>query len=635
MMRTADNRNGTFTNPLIFADYPDPDIVRVGNDFYLASSSFTDAPGIPICHSRDLVNWQIVGHVYNRLPESNPDYSMTGGKAAYRGGSWAPSIRYNRGTYYVAFCTPAEGFFLAQSNCAAGPYELHWFGGVELYDPGLFIEEDRIYVVHGGGDIFLSELTADGNAIAGGPKFLYSTPTGFPFEGSHVHRVGDWYYVFNAGRGYNGIQVVSRSKSLDGPYESRILTADDLNYSGAGLHQGGLVDLPNGEFWFYCFQDRDYVGRVPILMPVRWRDGWPEVGDPNNFGKIAVTCAKPAVSGALCEPCATEGPDHFETTVLAMRWHWNHNPDDLRWSLTERSGWLRLHSGFAPDLLHARNTLIQKITGGGCIATTRLDTAAMLPGDIAGLCVLAMPYAFIGVECTAGGRRFIMVNDGHLVAEAPLPASGCCQLRAEAAPTGRARFAFACDGSDFVSLGDELIMQFSVRTFLGNKFGLFCFNTVAEACCGHADFDYLDYECTRGGANHYRACETIPAASCDSEHGTHPWRAAEKQPMQYLSCINAGDRIWYDHIDFEAGATRFRVAANNAGDEARIELRLSHPDGALLGECAIPARAGRRALPPEWNELHSSITPTSGVHKICLCFSGGNYHLWLRDFSFY
>ena len=300
-MRSSDNRNGTFTNPVIFADYPDPDIIRVGSDFYMASSSFTDAPGVPICHSPDLVNWRVIGHAYDRLPDTNPHYSMADGTVAYRGGSWAPSLRHHRGVFYVCFCTPAEGFFLYSSPTPEGPYGMTWFGGRELYDPGLFFDDDhRAYVIHGANDIYLSELTDDLKGIAGPPRLLYSTCYGNPLEGSHAYKRGGFYYICNTSRAYNGIQIVYRARHLHGPYESRVVCADDLNYSGAGLHQGGFVELADGQTWFFLFQDRDYVGRVPILLPVTWADDWPLIGDPANFWKAPVTCRKPVPSDDVC-----------------------------------------------------------------------------------------------------------------------------------------------------------------------------------------------------------------------------------------------------------------------------------------------------------------------------------------------
>jgi beta-xylosidase len=631
-MRIADNLNGTFTNPLIFADYPDPDVIRVGEDFFLASSSFTDAPGIPICHSRDLVNWRVIGHVYDRLPSSNPAYSMTDGQVAYRGGSWAPSIRHHKGVFYVAYCMPNEGFFLARSSKPEGPYEVTWFGGVELYDPGLlFDDDDRVYVVHGANDIFITELTPDARAIAVRPRLLYSTAYGTPLEGSHAYKFGGCYYICNTSRAYNGIQIVYRSKQLHGPYESRLLTADDMNYAGAGLHQGGFVDLPNGDLWFCLFQDRDYVGRVPVLTPVTWTDGWPTLGNPDNYSKIAVTWKKPAVA-QISAPSATEGSDEFDSASLGLAWHWNHNPDDSRWSLSARPGWLRLGSSFGSDLLHARNTLTQKITGGGCTATTLVDTSALLPGDLAGICILGFPHAFIAVERTAEGRRFVVVNDTRRVAETSLLSAETAWLRADADANGVARFAYSLDDESFTSLGDELVMQFSVKSFLGNKFGLLCFNPVVGAACGHADFDYLRYDCNRGPANHYRAGEFIPAVAYDDEHGTDTQRLADKRPAQILICLHSGDWAKYDHIDCGAGVNllALRYLALNVG--GTIEVRRGGPQGELITICPLPGTGQKWPWLCPWETKEFTMPPLKGVQSLCFCVTGGDGELLRLDY---
>jgi beta-xylosidase len=629
-MRIADNLNGTFTNPVIFADYPDPDMIRVGDDFYLASSSFTDAPGIPICHSRDLVNWRIIGHVYERLPASNPAYSMLDGQVAYRGGSWAPSLRHHKGVFYVAYCMPNEGFFLARSPKPEGPYEITQFGGVELYDPGLFFDDDdRVYVVHGANDIYLTELTPDARAIAGPPRLLYSTAYGNPLEGSHVHKLRGHYYVCNASRGYNGLQVVYRAEHIHGPYESRLLTADDMNYAGAGLHQGGFIDLPNGDLWFCLFQDRDYVGRVPVLLPVTWRDGWPVLGDAQNFGRITATCPKPALPPSA--PSSTEGSDSFDAPAPGLAWHWNHNPDDARWSLSARPGWLRLQAGPAPDLLRARNTLTQKITGGGCTATTLLDASALREGDLAGLCVFGFPYAYIAVEQSAAGRRFVMVNDARRVAETAVPPFDVAWLRAEADAEGLARFSYSLDGEVFTALGDELVMQFSVKSFLGNKFGLFCFNSSGASPSGHADFDFLRYECARASANHYRAGEAIPAVAYDVEHGVDTQRVADKRPTQHLVCLHDADWFRFDHLDCGTGVDRLALRYLAIGDGGSLEVRLQHAEGSLLARCELPGTGQRWPWLCTWETKEFPLPTLPGVQSLCFCVRGGRGELFRLD----
>jgi xylan 1,4-beta-xylosidase len=629
-MRYSDNGNGTFTNPAIFVDYPDPDIIRVGEDFYMVSSSFTDAPGVPVCHSKDLVNWKVIGHAYDRLPARNPGYSMADGKTIYRGGSWAPSIRHHRGIFYICFNTPAEGFFMCTSPRPEGPYEMTWFGGVELYDPGLFFDEDgRVYVVHGANDIFLTELAADAMSVKSKSIFLYATNYGNPLEGSHVYRRGGYYYICNTCRGYNGIQVVYRSKNLLGPYESRLISADDLNYSGAGLHQGGFIDLANGETWFCLFQDRDYVGRVPVLLPVTWVDGWPMLGDPKNFWRPQVTCPKP-VPGTE-ELSIPEGSDDFDGQAIGHQWHWNHNPDESRWSLADRPGWLRLAAGPATGLMNARNTLTQKIVGHGCTGTVKLDIAALRTGDQAGVCILGFPHAYIAVERLAGGHRLVMVNDAALVAAADIKLDKIIYLRAQADREGLGKFSYSLDDKEYTPLGNDLVMQFSVKSFLGNKFGIFCFNAIPGSACGHADFDFFRYECQRSHANHYSAFEEIPWANYDAEFGTDTQRKTEKQPHQFLVNIKNDNWVRFDHIDFGPGADTFEVMASPVAQGGKIELRLDSSEGRLIGTCDLPGNGERNQWLCPWLKFGCKITTVRGVQRLCLRFVGGNGYLMRLD----
>lgn len=633
-MRCSDNQNGTFTNPVIFSDYPDPDIIRVGEDFYLASSSFTDAPGVPVCRSKDLVNWRIIGHAYERLPAGNPGYSMADGKVMYRGGSWAPSIRHHRGMFYICFNMPAEGFFMCSSPRAEGPYELTWFKGRELYDPGLFFDDDdRVYVVHGCGDLYLTELTADARATGGPDQYLLSSSYGQPMEGSHLYKRGGYYYICNTSRGYNGIQIVHRSRELRGGYDSRVICGDDMNYAGAGLHQGGFVDLADGETWFFLFQDRDYVGRVPVLMPVSWVDDWPRLGDPRNCWRVAPTFTKPR----LDVEAAIETPEHgddFDESKPGLQWHWNHNPDDARWSLTARPGWLRLSSNPAPGLMKARNTLTQKVMGGGCQGTVKLDTTGLRAGDLAGLCIMGFPAAFIAVEAASSGLRLAMVNDDKAIASSEPVEGAVIHLRAVADREGVGRFYYSRDDVHYQRLGDELIMQFSVKSFLGNKFGLFCYNVLPDGEGGYADFDYFRYECARRHPNYFSAFEELSFADYDAEHGTDTFRRTEKQPHQYLVNLHDGDWVRFDQIDFGEGARSFEVMAAPVGHGGRLEMRLGSPDGEVIGTCELPGNGEKNQWLCPWLRFHCDIKPVQGPQTLCIRVSGGEAHLarldWFR-----
>lgn len=614
----SDNLDGTFTNPLIWADYPDPDIIRVGGDFYMASSSFTDAPGIPICHSRDLVNWKIIGHVYDRLPESNPAYSMQDGTVAYRGGSWAPSIRYSGGKFYVAFCTPAEGFFMAVSERPEGPYALTAFG-TELYDPGLFFDDDgRVFVAHGANTIRITELTPDALAIKTPGKVIYETAFGTPFEGSHLHKRGGWYYLCCTCRGYNGIEICLRSRQIYGPYEARLLSADDANYDGAGLHQGGFVDLENGESWFFMFQDRDFLGRLPMLYRVHWKDDWPMIGDPENFGRLPVTQKKPELPPS---PVAwPDGEDEFDSVKLGLQWQWNHNPDNSRWSLSERPGWLRLQSTPALDLLHARNTLTQKIIGPESHATTLLDFSGMAEGGITGICIQNIPNAFLGVEIRNGQPFLVMDRNGSECSIERLSSVGSTiQLRVTVTTNGEALFSWSFDGETFHFIGEPFVMEFTVKTFLGNKFGLFCFNRSGGGG-GYADFDWFRLPEAKP-SNLFHSGEWIPACRYDSERGVDTQRIEQKRPRQLLIRISDGDSVRFNQIDFGPGATHFEARVRGPGSGGEIHLHLGDADQTRIGVLQVPVISA----PNEVQTLSCSIIPMTGIHQLesrFFCHSG-------------
>ena len=315
---TADNGDGTYTNPITRGDYPDTDIIRVGNDYYMISSSFACMPGIPVCHSRDLVNWRVIGHAYDSLTFL-PQYSMERTETAYGRACWAPTIRYWDGWFYIGVNLKNDRFIMCKSQKPEGPYTMYSFKE-QLYDPGMFIDDDgRKYVTHGMNNISITELNDEGTEIkTPGDKgtVILRAPESHRlyFEGCHMYKRNGWYYIFNPAQGYNGYQMVSRSRNLYGPYETRILLDDDLNYAAAGAHQGGYVETAEGESWAFTFQDRDYMGRDLMLYPMRWVDDWPVVGlDPDTTrltpelrerigrirpGKGVVTYRKPYIKGA-------------------------------------------------------------------------------------------------------------------------------------------------------------------------------------------------------------------------------------------------------------------------------------------------------------------------------------------------
>lgn len=479
-----------------------------------------------------------------------------------------------------------------------------------------------VYVVHGANDIYLTPLSSDVRSIAGEPQLLYTTQYGTPLEGSHVYQREGFYYICNTCRGYNGLQLVYRSEKIEGPYESRLITADDLNYAGAGLHQGGFLELADGETWFFLFQDRDYVGRVPVLILTRWVDGWPVVGEVHNFGKISPTHRKPSLP--VAEISSTLGGDDFDATRLGLQWQWNHNPDDARWSLTARPGWLRLTSGHAIDLLHVRNTLTQKIMGDGCVATVKLDVSDLQTGDRAGLCVLGFPHAYLAVEKCDSEWRMVFVHDGTESDETSVWKTPVVYLRCEARADGTAHFFYSADAVRFQAIGTPLVMQFSVRSFLGNKFGLFCFNPIEGARHGYADFDWMRYDCGRVHANHYDGQKRVEFDRYDAERGIDTHRKIEKQPGQFVVNVHDGDWLQFDSIDFGEGVTRFEMLASVCGQGGKLELRIGGVDGRVIGECIVPGNEERNPWLSPWQSFGCDVEPSAGRQSLTFTARGSS-----------
>ena len=349
--RQADNGDGTYTNPPLYADYPDPDIIRVGEDFYFATTTFANSPGLTILHSQDLVNWEIVSHVIPRL-EGRPQYDLKDG-GAYRGGIFAPSLRFCHGTFYVVTTPVNQPTRIYQAKNIRGPWQCHELDRA-AFDPGLFIEADGTgYIATSGGwdgHVTLLKLNADFSRVVESQGIFY-----YPgVEGSKVVKRGEWYYIFNALPAKLAL-TCSRAKKLSGPYETIVMLDDHT-----GGHQGAIVDLADGSWFGFVMRDSGAIGRMTNVSPIFWRDDWPVWGTPDSPGRVPAIARKPILGKPMLSPATS---DDFEMPTLGLQWQWNHNPDDTRWSLTERPGWLRLKPTVADSFWLAHNTLTQKAQG--------------------------------------------------------------------------------------------------------------------------------------------------------------------------------------------------------------------------------------------------------------------------------
>ncbi|MGJ7029679.1 beta-galactosidase [Niabella hirudinis] len=502
---TADNGNGTYKNPFLWGDWPDPDITRVGDEYYMVSTSMHYVPGCPVLKSKDLVNWELASYAVERYDE-DPRYNLQGGEMYLRG-SWAATIRHHKGLFYVGFCTPNWGkekgqFSICTAKDIKGPWKRTVFPEY-LYDPGLFFDDDgKVYVVHGQHHLYVTELAADALSVKGEKKLIWdkgipvpegsSAPKGnYGMEGSHVSKINGYYYITCPAGGTEGWQVCLRSKNIYGPYESKIIVQDESSYPQNGLHQGGMIQVQDGSWWFIIMQDRGPMGRVPHLEPVVWKEGWPMIGK-NGEGKGVVVHTKPGV-GKTYPVIVPATSDEFSSKKLGLQWQWNHNPDNSKWSLTERPGYLRLHGGYAKDLLNARNSLSQRVQGPASAAVTELDFGHMKDGDMAGLAVFEKPYAFVGVEQKGAQRQLVMINNGKTVDSVALPKTTKIWLKAAATDKGFiATFFYSLDGKDFRPFGNELKMGLGL-TWTANRFMLFHFNTRSATNAGYADFNWFRF----------------------------------------------------------------------------------------------------------------------------------------------
>jgi beta-xylosidase len=484
----SDNGDGTYTNPIIYSDFPDPDVIRVDSAYYMVSTTMYIFPGVTILKSYDLVNWEYCSNAVQRM-DFSPCYNLDGCNR-YAHGQWATSLKYHKGSYYLLFITLDEGGFLCSAKKPEGPWEIKKLPR-GFYDPGLFFDDDgKIYVAHGNSTINITEL--DTNFVARSTvAIVFTGDIRSGLEGSHVYKKNGYYYLYCTYGGGDGFQVALRSKNIYGPYEEKVVIRDN-SYLGTGLHQGALIETQTGEWWTIIFQDGGAFGRFPSLQPVSGQDDWPMVG---VNGKGVVTYTKPNV-GKTYPITVLPTSDEFDSTKLGMQWGWNHNPDSTKWSLTQNPGSLRLSTvKVVSKLPDALNTLTQRMFAfhsglrTPAAATVKIEIDSMRNGDMAGLAVFQSPYAFIGIKKTNRVTYVVMLNNGNPVDSAAITAS-TVYLRASAFyNTSKTSFFYSLDNQSFTKLGNDLSMQFNLSIFTGNKFCLFNYATIATG--GYVDIDWF------------------------------------------------------------------------------------------------------------------------------------------------
>lgn len=486
-------------NPIIHADVPDMSMIRVGDTYYMSSTTMHMSPGVPIMKSKDLVNWELVNYAYDIL-EDVDELNLANGKTAYGRGSWASCLRYHKNTYYVSTFAATTGstYIYSTKDIENGPWKAISFEP-SYHDHTLFFDEDgKTYMIWGVGDLRMLELKDDLSGVKEGTERVLiknaSAPAGEDMmlraEGSQLFKHNGSYYLFNITWPRGGMRTVliHRSDKITGPYES-ILALQDR-----GIAQGGLIDTPEGDWYAYLFRDFGSVGRIPYLAPVEWKDGWPLIG---KDGKVPDALNLPSSKGLIPGIVAS---DEFTRKKgepdLPLHWQWNHNPDNKHWSLTEREGYLRITTGRVDTSFYlARNTLTQRTIGPVCTGSTLIDIANMQEGDMAGLALLQIKYGFLGVTYKNGEKSLVMINadSGIPVEVEKLPLKqNTIYLKASCDFTERkdeANFFYSLDGKKWNQIGSTLKMEYTLPHFMGYRFGLF--NYATQSAGGSVDFDYF------------------------------------------------------------------------------------------------------------------------------------------------
>lgn len=473
----GDQGNGTYKNPILMADYSDPDAIRVGNHYYMVASDFHFV-GMQVLESDDLVNWRIISQIYHQFDFPGWDKNIH-----YGGGSWAPSIRYHDGKFWVYFCTPDEGLMMSNASNPHGPWSPLWCVKkiAKWEDPCPFWDEDgKAYMghsVYGAGPIILHRMSADGEKLLDKGDTIYKGPVA---EGTKfLKRHGYYYLIIPEGGVEKGWQTCLRARNIYGPYERQIvLEQGTTNVNGP--HQGALVDTPDGQWWFLHFQSLSPIGRVVHLEPAHWGNDWLRIGidkDGNGIGEPVSVYQKPNL---LSNPTLPQTSDEFNST-LGLQWQWCHNPHDSYWNLTSREGWLTLLAQPSENFKMSHNMLTQKVMGYKSLVTVKID-ASKIGNAYAGLLSIGKEFRGIGL-CKEGlylednGIRKVVVSGKFR--ELFLRQKIDCR-------NNIFQFFYSINGKDFIPVGD--IFSMKEYYWKGVRTGLYCYGEK-----GMAQFDWFHY----------------------------------------------------------------------------------------------------------------------------------------------
>lgn len=490
---------GQVKNPILHADVPDMSMIRVDDTYYMSSTTMHMSPGVPIMKSKDLVNWEIVNYAYDVLGDED-ELEMENDKKAYGAGSWASSLRYHKGTFYVSTFASTTGktHIFSTDDIENGSWEEISFAPA-YHDNTLFFDDDgKAYLIWGAGKLNIAELKKDLTGIVENTKRVLienaTEPIGsdiiLPAEGSQLFKIKDKYYLFNIAWPKDGMRtvIIHSADSITGPYEGEIAFQDK------GVAQGGLIDTPDGDWFAYLFKDNGAVGRIPYLVPVQWKDGWPVLGEN---AKLPETLDLPASEALMPGIVASDNFDRgSDDRALPLVWQWNHNPQSDYWSVKDREGYLRLTTDrLDTSFLTTRNTLTQRTIGPESSAITKIDLSGMKQGDYAGLGLLQENFGFVGAYIQNDQKRLVMMKgssvESQLVESIALNQDEIylkteCDFKNQ---NDKASFYYSLDGENWKKIGNELSMSYTLPHFMGYRFALF--NYATKEVGGYADFDFF------------------------------------------------------------------------------------------------------------------------------------------------
>ena len=503
----ADNGDGTYKNPVINADYSDPDAIRVGDDYYMVSSSFNHIPGLPILHSKDLVNWTLIGHALKKQPPF--EYFN---KVQHGGGVWAPSIRYHNNEFYIYYPDPDFGIYLTKAKTITGPWTepLLIESGKGLIDPcPLWDDNGKVYLVHAYAGsragiksiIVIKELNSDGSKVISNPVMVYDGhEKDGTIEGPKFYKRNRYYYIFAPAGGVStGWQTILRSKNIYGPYERKV-ALEQGSTTVNGPHQGAWVNTKSGEDWFLHFQDKDAYGRVVHLQPMKWVNDWPVIGidkDGDGSGEPVMVYKKPNVGKSF--PIATPpDSDEFNLPQLGLQWQWQANPQG-NWGFATPNGSYRLFSVYKTDSIstwNLPNILGQKTPADEFNATAKFTFTARHDNERFGLIMLGSDYAFLSLQKRSDGvyityNQCLNADKGKPETEETIAkvTATIFYFRITVSKGAICRFSYSADGNVFTTI--EKTFTAKPGRWVGAKIGFFSTRTNITNDAGYTDIDWV------------------------------------------------------------------------------------------------------------------------------------------------